>query len=377
MKELVVILFMVIIGALIGGITNSLAIKMLFRPYKAIYLFGKRLPFTPGLIPKRREELAVQLGKMVVEHLLTPDSLRRKFQDKQFHDEMIHWTQEEVEKIVRSDKTLAETSASLGIENLQELTEVKLKKYIETKYEDLMTDFRQKELLVVLPSKVINKLDRKIPDISQYIIEKAKMYFESDEGKQRLSIMLNDFLATRGMLGNMVSMFLGNVNLVDKVQPEIIKFLSNKGTEELLTTLIEKEWEKIKQWKVAQLEEKVGRDQIVSLLKEELVKVISLKKLVEKPISELLKPYSEQILEKWTPKFVELAGGFLIDRIDHMMKRLKIEEIVRGQVETFSVERLEDLVLSISRREFKMITYLGALLGGIIGAVQGIIVLFV
>jgi uncharacterized membrane protein YheB (UPF0754 family) len=33
-------------------------------------------------------------------------------------------------------------------------------------------------------------------------------------------------------------------------------------------------------------------------------------------------------------------------------------------------------VLGISRREFKMITYLGALLGGMIGMLQGIIVLF-
>ena len=45
---------MIVIGAVIGAATNHLAIKMLFRPYKPYYLFGKQLPFTPGLIPKKK-----------------------------------------------------------------------------------------------------------------------------------------------------------------------------------------------------------------------------------------------------------------------------------------------------------------------------------
>ena len=49
---------MAFIGALIGGITNHLAIKMLFRPHEAKYIGSWRVPFTPGLIPKRRDELA-------------------------------------------------------------------------------------------------------------------------------------------------------------------------------------------------------------------------------------------------------------------------------------------------------------------------------
>lgn len=41
-------------------------------------------PFTPGLIPKRRDELAVQLGKMVVEHLLTPEGIGKKLTNEEF-----------------------------------------------------------------------------------------------------------------------------------------------------------------------------------------------------------------------------------------------------------------------------------------------------
>lgn len=72
-------LFMIVIGAAIGAVTNHLAIQMLFRPYRPYYLFGKRVPFTPGLIPKRRDELAKQMGLMVTNHLLTPEGIKSGF----------------------------------------------------------------------------------------------------------------------------------------------------------------------------------------------------------------------------------------------------------------------------------------------------------
>ena len=73
MNSLGLIIFMIVTGSLIAGFTNMLAIKMLFRPYKAIYVFGVKLPFTPGVIPSRRSEASTKLGKIITGHLLTPD----------------------------------------------------------------------------------------------------------------------------------------------------------------------------------------------------------------------------------------------------------------------------------------------------------------
>lgn len=58
------IILMAIIGAFIGGLTNMLAIRMLFRPYETKYLFGRRLPLTPGVIPRRREEASIKMGEI-------------------------------------------------------------------------------------------------------------------------------------------------------------------------------------------------------------------------------------------------------------------------------------------------------------------------
>ncbi|MCK4514025.1 MAG: DUF445 family protein, partial [Spirochaetaceae bacterium] len=42
------------LGAVIGYVTNYVAIRMLFRPLTERRVFGVRVPFTPGIIPRQR-----------------------------------------------------------------------------------------------------------------------------------------------------------------------------------------------------------------------------------------------------------------------------------------------------------------------------------
>jgi uncharacterized membrane protein YheB (UPF0754 family) len=64
-----------VLGAVIGYFTNWLAVKMLFRPYYPIKIGKHTLPFTPGIIPKRKGELAKAVGKAVSETLFTGDDM--------------------------------------------------------------------------------------------------------------------------------------------------------------------------------------------------------------------------------------------------------------------------------------------------------------
>ncbi|MDR1576313.1 MAG: DUF445 family protein [Treponema sp.] len=79
MKTLLLFAVPPVAGALIGFVTNVIAIKMLFRPLREIRLFGIRLPFTPGILPRQRRRLADSIGRMVERELLTPDLLRQRF----------------------------------------------------------------------------------------------------------------------------------------------------------------------------------------------------------------------------------------------------------------------------------------------------------
>lgn len=66
----------ILLGALIGYVTNDLAVRMLFRPLKEYRLWGWRIPFTPGIIPRQRKSLAANIGRMVSQQLLTADTVR-------------------------------------------------------------------------------------------------------------------------------------------------------------------------------------------------------------------------------------------------------------------------------------------------------------
>lgn len=62
-------------GAVIGYFTNWLAVRMLFRPYYAKKIGKWRLPFTPGIIPKRKSALAKAVGTAVGEQLFTQNDV--------------------------------------------------------------------------------------------------------------------------------------------------------------------------------------------------------------------------------------------------------------------------------------------------------------
>lgn len=65
-----------LIGAVIGYITNWIAVKMMFRPLKPIRIGKFTLPFTPGIIPKNKGRLAEAIGNTISNDLLTDEDIK-------------------------------------------------------------------------------------------------------------------------------------------------------------------------------------------------------------------------------------------------------------------------------------------------------------
>lgn len=65
-----------LLAALIGYITNYIAVKMLFRPYRAVKIGKKTLPFTPGVIPKNKSRIARACGAAVEGSLFSQEDIR-------------------------------------------------------------------------------------------------------------------------------------------------------------------------------------------------------------------------------------------------------------------------------------------------------------
>lgn len=87
------------ITALIGWVTNYIAIKMLFHPRKPV----KILFFTvQGILPRRQTDIAVQLGRIVATDLLSSDDLVQQLTNERsraIYDEFID---SQTEKFIRN-----------------------------------------------------------------------------------------------------------------------------------------------------------------------------------------------------------------------------------------------------------------------------------
>ncbi|NNU84162.1 DUF445 family protein [Geobacillus sp. BMUD] len=376
METFVYLLFMVAVGALIGGVTNFIAIVMLFRPYEPMYVFGKRLPFTPGLIPKRRRELAEQLGKTVVEHLVTPEGLRRKLMDPSFTAHMADWGEERLRQWLARRETLVELLERFGVRSPAERLEALAAAQAERVYERWSETWRLRPIRDVLPAELKQTMEVRIESLAGYLADRALDYFRTEEGKRQLSGMIQRFFQERGMVGNMLQMLLGNVNFVDKVQAELDKVLRHAATREALSRLLWTEWNKWLDCPLATVEEMIGRRRIDEAVRSAVRRLVQSGGWLNRPLAELLAPYEQPLFGRLIPQAAEAVSRLLSGKIEAIVAQLELEDIVREQVESFSLRRLEAIILSIARRELKMITYLGALLGGLIGAVQGLISLW-
>lgn len=89
-----------IIGAVIGYCTNYIAVKMLFRPYRPIKVFGKTLPFTPGIIPKRQPDLARAVGKAVGDNLFGEVEIKGILQSDEVKNTIIGGITDSIEKAI-------------------------------------------------------------------------------------------------------------------------------------------------------------------------------------------------------------------------------------------------------------------------------------
>ena len=92
-------------GAVIGYITNDIAIRMLFRPHQPKYVMGVHIPFTPGIIPKEKSRIAGAIGKAVSENLMNREVLEKSL----LSDEMMSKIAGAIDEFVSTQSKNEET----------------------------------------------------------------------------------------------------------------------------------------------------------------------------------------------------------------------------------------------------------------------------
>lgn len=377
MPVLFTIILMAIIGGFIGAMTNFIAIRMLFRPYKAIYLFNKRLPFTPGLIPKRRDELAEHIGSVVVSHLLTEDAIRSRLLDTKLQKEVTETFIKMFQEKMTLETTPNELLEILGYQNAEVRSVAWLKNNLENQLNQFFYKHQDTRIDNIIPTMLESELQAKLPHVTERIVIKMSDFITSENGKIQIKQMLQNFFAEHGKMGSMARMFINTDTFSEKIQQEGLRLISQEETKNMLNQLLVTEWQNFKSKELQELVPVEKQADLAEQLTTEIIQVIPFGKLFNQPVQKFLHNYESIINEKVIPFTVERSLDFVAKHSSEMVGRLNLAQLVEKQIATFSLPEIEKLVIEISGRELKMITYLGGILGGFIGIVQGILAIWI
>ena len=169
---LVKALLLIVIGSMIGWITNYIAIKMLFRPYREINLIFFKIQ---GLSPKRRHEIGITLADTIQNELISLEDITKKLENADLDTEM--------EKVIDSilEKKLASEITTRFPMIAMFLNESALNKIKDAIKETIMEN---KEQIIEM---LFETLDKNV-DFKEIIVEKVDAF--SLEELERITFSL-------------------------------------------------------------------------------------------------------------------------------------------------------------------------------------------
>jgi uncharacterized membrane protein YheB (UPF0754 family) len=200
-----VLLFWIVpplLGAIIGFITNVVAIKMLFRPLKEKRIFGIRIPFTPGILPRQRYVLAQSIGGMVERELLTPEILRARLAQTDIREGLKTALEEYTGNLFNMPPTkwvdqvsgyVIEGARAAYPEAAEALCRFLRKKEIRDNIEVQARNILSRAILemnvfqrfIIMAGQYDRTLDEKIPEIVEDLLVQAETLFRYKKKKKK------------------------------------------------------------------------------------------------------------------------------------------------------------------------------------------------
>ncbi|MPM29620.1 hypothetical protein SDC9_76160 [bioreactor metagenome] len=280
-----------LVGGAIGYVTNYLAIKMLFRPLKPVMAGSFRVPFTPGIVPKRKDALAAALGNAIVEKFFNADDLETVFMSDYFRNAVADGL---VEQLYRQDLILGDWGREMpGREQVLP----KVRDAVSVRIRDALLEGG-------LPELIIWEGDRML----------RRRFAGSPLGKA----------VTRGAVSS----------LSDSLKEEITAYLKQDGAAAI----------------------------------QPFVEDV-MTRLVRRPAGELT---AELLPDRETAREIvcQTYAGFMRTHVRSIAESIDVSGTITEKVIQMDPAEIEDLVLTVVKRELRYVIWLGALLGVLIGAVN-------
>jgi uncharacterized membrane protein YheB (UPF0754 family) len=390
-----------IAGLIIGYFTNDIAIKMLFRPYRAYTLFGWRIPFTPGLIPQNQPRLAKMVSVTIMGSLLTPEELhnlaRRLLQTERMKAGIQWLLQVALDRLEnpqqqkQTAQVLARILSDLFQESLPRLLKVWtrqedfLEEPITQLFDQVLLDLRLSTdqarqlaswvLEQALPPKVLRQglvdflTDRNIDALDTEFRERASGTYwvvanlfgaknallrlrgycleEPESAESVLEQLLKDIAADRRLTEIFLNLSLQNLpiatvrQLRKDLRVAVQDYLRSRGPELLQTLGKSIDWEGL-------------AGLILSRLRNSKVVQLSIDQ-VSQDLAQILERYLERDLESLMTQILPV---------------LNLDQVIIDRVKATSPENLEKAIQQIVRNELQGIVNLGGVLGFLVGCIQ-------
>jgi uncharacterized membrane protein YheB (UPF0754 family) len=186
-----------ILAALIGWVTNYLAVKMLFHPRQAISIGSIQFQ---GVFPKRQKQLAVKLGTLVAEELLSMEQITNKIRENATSEASMDAIGKRIEKTIREKLVHAFPMLSMFlsdemVEKVTNLFRNELKDFLAESVEELS-----------------HKLEKEL-DIKDLVCDKVEGFSSERVEKLLVNLMKKEFKFIE-LVGAVLGFFIGCVQLL-------------------------------------------------------------------------------------------------------------------------------------------------------------------
>lgn len=312
-----------LLGGLIGYITNDIAIRMLFRPHKAKYLFGIHIPFTPGIIPKEKGRIAEAIGGVISENLMNNEVLEKYL----LSDEMIGKVRSAVEGFISTQQQNQESVARF-------LGHYLSKDEIDSIAQNINQSITKQTYEKLADSSVGDK-------VAHIAIDHVAQKLTIDGAQELLSGIGGALGGLKGMAaglfgGNIVAKFLGMLREpAEHFLAKNINTMLRDNGEEIVSNMIGGEVDNF----------------------------------LNKPVCKLLEGHEEQLAQ--TVDTIEsIYRSIITEHLPKILESIDISKIVRERINEMDVNETEKLIFQVMDKELKAIVWLGALLGLLMGCIN-------
>ena len=312
-----------LLGGVIGYITNDIAIRMLFRPHTAKYVFGIHIPFTPGIIPKEKGRIAEAVGGVISENLMNKDVLEKYL----LSEDMIGKVRSAVEDFIAIQQRNSETVVQF------------------------LGHYLSKEEIDAIAQNINHSITKQTYEkLADSSVGEKVAHIAIDHVAQKLTIngaqeLLSGIGGALGGLGGMAAgLFGGNIvaRFLGMLRDPAEHFLAKN-----INTMLQDNGEEI-------VSNMIGGE---------------VDNFLNKPVSKLLEGHEEQLAQA-VNTIESIYRSIITEHLPKILQSIDISKIVRERINEMDVNETEKLIFQVMDKELKAIVWLGALLGLVMGSVN-------